>query len=343
MPDNVEIRLFIERYQGKTVHLANGTSVRFTAAAAETALHLLSHRLPADEGGYHDVFPSVSRLAEMAQKTDRAIQLRLVQLERLGLIRRISRFREDGRSTSNYFMFAIPEVLFKKAQRAAVDISTRPRKASPPKAGASMVSLTRKDFTPPTNQPFTLKGDVDLKRTTTLDPTYLDHNYYYDRLIAHYQQPQTTPIPEPAQEIPSAVVVFCSRFQATKKQKEALLRAVNNYGSEIVTEAIKTTLANIDRVKMPFNYAIGAAAQIAQKRQYLAVLQQEKETRKTEAEREEVILRAGWRYRDASRVFGSLRAFAMAIFEVTLLRRADQREIIESLSRRILSPAQDVA
>jgi hypothetical protein len=347
MPDNVQIRNFIEAYQGKTVHLTNGTSIRFTKAAAETALHLLSHRLPADEGGYHDVFPSISRLAEMAGKTERAIQLRLVQLERLGLIRRISRFRSDGRSTSNFYIFAIPAGLFQKQHRPSVDKkyqATQPRKSSSPKPCDPAVSFSRVRFTPPTGQPFTLKGDVDLKRTTTLDPTYLDNNYNHDIQDTDYQQSQTAAIPKPSEATPSEVVVFCSHFQATKKQKAALLRAVNNYGAEIVTEAIKTTMANIITVKLPFNYAIGAAARISQKQQYLAVLQQEKEARKIESERENIVFEACFHFRNDIRIFkNSSRAFARAVLFVTNLGRPDQRQIIESLSRRILSPAQDVA
>ena len=346
MPDNVEIRNFIERYQGKTVHLANGTSLRFTNATAETALHLLSHRLPADEGGYHDVFPSIARLAEMAGKTERAIQLRLVQLERLGLIRRISRFRSDGRSTSNFYIFAIPAVLFQKQHRPSVDKkypATQPRKSSSPKPCVPAVSLSRACFTPPTGQPFTLKGDVNLKRSTS-DPTYLDNNYNHDIQDTNYQQSQTAAIPKPSEATPSEVVVFCSYFQATKKQKEALLRAVNNYGAEIVTEAIKTTMANIVTVKLPFNYAIGAAARISQKQQYLAVLQQEKEARKIESERENIVFEACFHFRNDIRIFkNSSRAFARAVLFVTNLGRPDQRQIIESLSRRILSPAQEVA
>jgi hypothetical protein len=346
MPDNIQIRNFIERYQGKTVYLADGTSLRFSNAAAETALHLLSHRLPADEGGYHEVFPSISRLAEMAGKTERAIQLRLVQLERLGLIRRISRFRSDGRSTSNFYIFAIPAVLFQKQHRPSVDKkyqATQPRKSSSPKPCDPAVSLSRACFTPPAGQPFTLKGNVNLKRSTS-DPTYLDNNYNHDTHDTNYQQSQTTAIPKPSEATLSEVVVFCSHFQATKKQRAALLRAVNNYGAEVVTEAIKTTMVNILTVKLPFNYAIGAAARIAQKRQYLAVLQQEKEARKIESERENIVFEACFHFRNDIRIFkNSSRAFARAVLFVTNLGRPDQRQIIESLSRRILSPAQEVA
>mgnify|MGYP000992875762 CR=1 FL=1 len=334
MPDNVQIRNFIEAYQGKTVHLTNGTSIRFTKAAAETALHLLSHRLPADDGGYHDVFPSIGRLAQLAGKTDRAIQMRLVQLERLGLTRRISRYREDGRYTSNYYIFSVPEVL-RKQQRLAVDkkrSATIQLKPSPPMACKFFVSkdsLSRDRFTIPSHQPFTLKGNVNLKRSTTSDPTYLD------------QSNHNTVTPKALGD--TEVVVFCNRFQATPNQKEALLRAVQCYGPETVREAITITMANITAVKLPFNYVIGTAARIAQKQQYLAVLQQEKEARKIESEREEIVLKACFRYRDASRIFDSSRAFAVAVLEVIILRRPDQREIIEELSRRILIPSQDVA
>jgi hypothetical protein len=110
MPDNVEIRNFIDAFQGQTLYFPDGTHARFTRETVETALHLLSYRLPADDGGYHDVMPSIGRLAELAGKKDRAIQLRLTQLEKIGLIRRISRFRPDGRSISNYFIFAIPHL-----------------------------------------------------------------------------------------------------------------------------------------------------------------------------------------------------------------------------------------
>jgi hypothetical protein len=343
MIDNVEIRNFIEKYQGKTVHLTNGTSIRFTKAAAETALHLLSHRLPADEGGYHDVFPSKARLATKAGITERAIQMRLVQLERLGLVRRVSRFREDGRSTSNYFMFAIPNVL-KKPQRLAVNKKhsiAQPPKSSPQNPCGSVRSLSQERFLPPADQPFALKGDVDLKRSTTSDPTYLDQSNHNIVTPAFPQSHQGANAASPA--APAEVVVFCNRFQATPKQKEALLRAVQYYGLETVKEAFTVTMANITAVKLPFNYAIGAAARISQKQQYLAVLQQEKEARKTEAERENIILRACYQFQDCIRVFDSARAFAIAVLEVTNLRRPDQRQIIESLSRRILSPAQEVA
>jgi|GEM_PF-7049176 hypothetical protein len=344
---NEKIEKFIKDHQGTTVHLTNGTSIRFTKAAAETALHLLKHRFLTDKGvGYNDVFPSIARLAEMAGVKDRAIQLRLAQLERLGLVRRVARYREDGRSTSNRYVFAIPETQHRRSARPAVDRKQQVVKlpnSAPPKPCASKNISHNVQYTPPEQIPYTLKGDVDLNGSTSLDPTYLDHNYNYDRSDADYQQSQTAAISNPTQEIPSEIVVFCSHFQATNTQKAALIRAFNTYGAEITTEAISATLANIDRVKLPFNYAIGAAAQIAQKRQYLATVQQEKEARRIVSEREEIVLRAGWHYRDASRVFGSLRAFAMAVFEVTLLRRADQREIVEEISRRIFSPGQVVA
>ena len=240
MLDNVDIRNFIEDYQGKTVHLTNGTSIRFTKAAAETALHLLSHRLPADEGGYHDVFPSKARLATKAGITERAIQMRLVQLERLGLVRRVSRFREDGRSTSNYFMFAIPNVL-KKPQRLAVNKKhsiAQPPKSSPQNPCGSVRSLSQERFLPPADQPFALKGDVDLKRSTTSDPTYLDQSNHNIVTPAFPQSHQGANAASPA--APAEVVVFCNRFQATPKQKEALLRAVQYYGLETVKEALDT-------------------------------------------------------------------------------------------------------
>jgi hypothetical protein len=334
MPENVEIRSFIEKYQGKTVHLANGTSVRFTNAAAETALHLLRHRLPADDGGYHDVFPSIARLAEMAGKTERAIQMRLVQLERIGLIRRISRFRSDGRSTSNVYIFAIPAVLFQKQRRPAVDEKYQVKQhriSSPPTSCDPAVSLSQARFTPQGQKPFTLKGDVDLKRSTTSDPTYSD------------QLNHNTITPKPP--VDTDVVVFCNRFKATAKQKEALLRAVRYYGLEIVKEAITIAMTNITTVKLPFNYVIGTAARIAQKNHYLAELQLAKEQQKQAAEREEIILKACYQYRNVSRCFDSARALAVAILDVIeqLRCRPDQRTIIEDISRRILIPSQAVA
>ena len=339
---NEKIEKFIKDHQGTTVHLTNGTSIRFTKAAAETALHLLKHRFLADKGvGYNDVFPSIARLAEMAGVKDRAIQLRLTQLERLGLVRRVARYREDGRSTSNRYVFAIPETQHRRSARPAVDRKQQVVKlpnSAPPKPCASKNISHNVQYTPPEQIPYTLKGNVDLNGSTSLDPTYLDHNYNYDKSDADYQH-----ISNPTQEIPSEVVVFCSRFKATNTQRAAIFRALNNYGIEIMAEAINATMANIETVKLPFNYAIGTAAQIAQKRQYLAALQQEKNIKKAAAEREEIVLRACFRYRDALRIFNSARAFAMAVFDVALLRRADQREIIEEISRRIFSPGQVVA
>ncbi len=262
MLDNVEIRKFIEDYQGKTVHLVNGTSVRFTKAAAETAMHLLSHRRLADEGGYHDVFPSIGRLATLAGVKDRAIQLRLRQLERLGLVRRVARYREDGRSTSNRYVFAIPERQQRHPARSAVD-KKRPSVKLPnsasPKTCVSKKILPRVQDTPRASYPYTLKGDVNLKRST-LDPTYLDQSNHN---VVTSTFPQSHPGTNTGSSAaPAEVVVFCNRFQATPKQKEALLRAVQCYGLENVKEAITITMTNITAVKLPFNYVIGTAARI---------------------------------------------------------------------------------
>lgn len=322
---NDQLYKFVEKHRGSTVHLINGRTVRFSREAAETALLLLTFRRMNDQDGYNPVFPSLATLAARAGISVRAMQMRLSQLETLGLVRRIPAWRPDGRSTSNRYEFAIPSVVDKPS------VIRRSRKSSSPNRRATTPKPEMQDCTPLPAQPFTLKAYVS--NSVTPRSTYLD-------------QPNHNQNAQPAElsTTDAVVVQFCYQLGARDEDRRLMKRALDQFGLEATRKAIQITMNQFERVHVsPFRYAYGVALNQYQLEQVRIAAEKERARRKTETELiylRSVILS---RFEINREIFGPRRAMAIAVVEIARAEATGKvaagtyRPLVEQISRELLT------